>query len=428
MKENLNPLKSAQAYVKYACEVLGYGEDIYQKLATVRKFTEVNFSVEMDDGSMKVFTGYRSLHNNALGPAKGGVRFHPNVNIDEVKALSLWMSFKCAIADLPYGGGKGGVIANPKELSKSELQRLSRAYVRAIYPVIGEKVDIPAPDVGTDGQVMSWMTDEYQKLSGQHILGTFTGKPVEFGGSLGRTDATGLGVVMIIDRWAYYHGKNIEDLTGIVQGFGKVGTTTVEQFTKKGGKVLAIAHYSDKIEGRDYAIYNPDGLNYDDLYDWYYTQNHRNFLEYPNGEVISGKEFWALEADVLIPAALENAVTEEIAKNLQVDVIAEAANGPVTSAAEEVLKEKEIDLLPDILANGGGVVVSFYEWVQNLSMDSWTEAEVNERLGKKMEESYDKLYHLAQSYDLSLKQAAYVFPVKRITEAMALRGEVVLDQ
>ncbi len=424
MAEHLSALESVQKYIKEACDSLGYSDDVYQKLATIKLFTEVNFSVQMDDGSKRVFTGYRSLHNNALGPGKGGVRFHPTVTADEVKALSIWMSLKCALTDLPYGGGKGGVICEPKDLSPAELERLSRAYVRATAHVLGEFIDIPAPDVNTNGQVMSWMTDEYQMVTGESTMGTFTGKPVNFGGSLGREDATGLGVAMIVDRWAKYADIHTSDLTCAVQGFGNVGHYSMKHLEARGAKVLAVAHHSKRYDGDEYAIYNENGLSHESLHDWYYTQDHRDFLDYPDGEIISIDEFWKLNVDALIPAALEESVNEHTAELIKAKIIVEAANGAASVEGEEVLNSKGIILIPDILANGGGVIVSFYEWMQNQNFDYLSADEVHDRLEKKINNSYDTIHHLQEQYGCTIREAAYLAPVKRITQVMKLRGEI----
>lgn len=424
MAERLSALESVKKYIKDACDTLGYNDEVYQKLSSIKLFTEVNFSVQMDDGSKRVFTGYRSLHNNALGPGKGGIRFHPSVTADEVKALSVWMSLKCALSDLPYGGGKGGVICDPKELSKAELERLSRSFVRAIAPVIGEFQDIPAPDVNTNGQVMSWMTDEYQMLTGQSTMGTFTGKPVNFGGSKGREDATGLGVAMIVDRWTKYQDIETSDLSCAIQGFGNVGHYAMKHLEDRGARIVAVAHHSKNYVDNEYAIYNEDGLSHDDLFDWYYDQDHKDFLDYPDGEIISIEEFWKLNVDALIPAALEESVNEETAELIQAKVVVEAANGAATVEGEKILNNKGVILIPDILANGGGVIVSFYEWMQNQNFDYLSVEEVHDRLEERVNNSYDTIHRIQEQYSCTIREASYLAPIKRITQVMKLRGEI----
>lgn len=421
---SMNPLEAARSYLKAACDTLGYNGNAYRTLSEVQRFVEVTLPLRKDDGSVEMYKGYRSLHSDALGPGKGGIRFHPDVTPDEVKALSLWMSLKCAIADLPYGGGKGGLVVDPKILSEAELERLSREYVDALYPVLGEMQDIPAPDVNTDGRVMSWMTDEYQRLSGNSEMGTFTGKPVAFGGSQGRTEATGLGVVLCVKYWAEKTGREMKDLTCAVQGFGNVGSYAVKHMIREGSRVVAVAHHSKKPGFETYAIYNENGLSYEELNDWYYAKGHRSFLDFPGGRVIPGDEFWSLPVDVMIPCALENAVHEENAPLIKAKLVVEGANGPLTPHADRILRENGTEIFPDILANGGGVTVSYYEWVQNRMGLYWTEEEVLERFVRHVRRAIDAVWDAAEQYDTDLRRAAYLVPVKKIVEAMRLRGRL----
>ena len=419
-KETLNPLESAQSQVKNACEVLKLEPAVYELLKEPQRFVEISIPVRMDDGEIKIFKGFRSLHNDAVGPGKGGIRFHQGVNADEVKALSVWMTFKACITGIPYGGAKGGIIVNPQNLSQGELERLSRGYIRGLYKYLGEKIDVPAPDVGTNGQVMAWMVDEYNKLVGHQELGVITGKPVEWGGSLGRNESTGFGVGVITREICNKVGIDLNGATVIVQGFGNVGHATVKNIQKQGGKVIAIGEWEPK-EGT-YAIYNEEGLDFDDLYDHFYTKGNKSFRNYDKAKVISLDEFWEVEADILIPAALENAVTEEVAQKLKVKLLCEAANGPVTGEADKVLEEKGIVLTPDVLTNSGGVTVSYFEWVQNLYGYYWSEEEVIEKQEIAMVEAFNNIWKVKEEYNIRMREAAYVYSVKKVAEVMKLRG------
>lgn len=412
-KENLNPLKSVQERLKFACGMLELEDDVYDILKEPSRVIEVSIPVRMDSGKIKVFKGYRSMHSDALGPAKGGIRFHPDVNIDEVKALSIWMSLKCAIASLPYGGAKGGITVDPSELSIGELERLSRGYIRGLYKYLGEKIDIPAPDVNTNGQIMAWMVDEYITLTGNSSMGVITGKPLSFGGSKGRVEATGHGIAVITKAVLGEVGINIKDATAAVQGFGNVGSYSVKHLQKQGVKVVSIAK-------KDFAIYNEDGIDYDDVSE--FIKKDRDLRNYPNAKVISLDEFWTLKVDVLVPAALENAITKESAGKINAHVIVEGANGPVTPGADKILEDKGIIVVPDILANSGGVTVSYFEWVQNQYGYYWSEEEVIEREEKILMEAFSDLWRFKQSRNCTFRKAAYKHGVKRITEVMKIRG------
>ena len=333
-KENLNPLESAQHQVKQACDALNLAPEVYELLKEPKRMIEISIPVKMDDGSLKTFKGYRALHNDAIGPGKGGIRFHPGVNPDEVKALSVWMTFKCGVMGVPYGGGKGGITVDPLTLSQGELERLSRGYVQGLHKYLGEKIDIPAPDVGSNGQVMAWMVDEYTKLTGQNSIGVLTGKPVAWGGSEGRNEATGFGVSVIAREAARELGIDMKKSTVAIQGFGNVGRYTVKNVERQGAKIVAIAEWAPSVG--TYAIYNEDGLDFNDMAA--HIDEHKNLVEYPKAKKISLEEFWALDVDVLIPAALENAITEDVAKIVKAKLICEAANGPITPDADTVLK------------------------------------------------------------------------------------------
>lgn len=419
-KENLSPLKSAQKQIKLACEALELDPSVYELLKEPQRVLEISIPVKMDDGSVKTFKGYRSVHNDAIGPGKGGIRFHPEVNLEEVKALSIWMTFKCCVTGIPYGGAKGGITVDPTTLSEGELERLSRGYVRGIYKYLGEKIDIPAPDVNTNSQIMAWMVDEFVKLTGQHELGVITGKPVPWGGSKGRNEATGFGVAVITREAAKKYKIDIKDATVAIQGFGNVGSFTAKNVQELGAKIVAIGEWTPGHG--TYAIYNKDGLDFHDLYDHFYTKGNKNFLKYPKAKLIDLEEFWELDVDILIPAALENAVTKEIAEKLNAKLICEAANGPTTPEADEVLEKRGIPLTPDILTNSGGATVSYFEWVQNLYGYYWEEDEVVEKQEIAMVNAFNDIWKIQEGYNVSMRKAAYLHSVKKVAEVMKLRG------
>lgn len=417
-KETLNPLVNAQKQVKDACDLLGMEPAVYELLKEPLRVIEVSIPVKMDDGSVKVFKGFRSQHNDAVGPTKGGVRFHPNVSRDEVKALSIWMTFKCSVTGIPYGGGKGGIIVDPKELSEGELQRLCRGYVDAIYKLIGEKVDVPAPDVNTNGQIMSWFVDEYNKLTGCSAIGTFTGKPVEFGGSKGRNEATGFGVAVTAREAAKKLGIEMNGAKVAVQGFGNVGRFTVKNCMKLGGKVVAVAEWCR--EAGTYVIYNENGLDFKAMEE--HMEKNHNLVEFPGAKKLSMEEFWGLNVDILIPAALENAVTADVAKLINAKLVCEAANGPITPEADVILNEKGITVTPDILTNAGGVTVSYFEWVQNLYGYYWSEQEVESKEEEAMINAFNSIWTIKEQYNVPMRKAAYMHSIKKVSTAMKLRG------
>lgn len=420
-KESLNPLVNSQKQLKSACDLLGVEPIVYEMLKEPQRVIEVTIPVKMDDGSTKVFKGWRSAHSSAIGPSKGGVRFHPNVDLDEVKALSLWMTFKCGIVGIPYGGGKGGVCCNPQELSQRELEQVARGYIRGIYKYIGEKIDIPAPDVNTNGQIMAWMTDEYIKLNGEKMeVGFITGKPVGFGGSKGRNEATGFGVAVIAREMAKAMGLDIKTSTVAVQGFGNVGRFTVKNVQRQGGKVVAVAEY-DVASKKTYAIYNEAGFDFNELAK--YQEEKKTLLGFPGAKELSLEEFWKLSVDILIPAALENAIKAEEVPLINAKLICEAANGPITPEAAAMLIEKGIEIAPDILANSGGVLVSYFEWVQNLYGYYWSEEEVEEKQEVEMVKAFNNIWETKQTYKApTMRDAAFAYSVKKVAETMKLRG------
>jgi glutamate dehydrogenase len=417
-KENLNPLISAQKQVKAACDALGLDPAVYELLKEPVRVIEITIPVKMDDGSVKTFKGYRSVHNDAIGPAKGGVRFHPAVNLDEVKALSIWMTFKCCVTGIPYGGGKGGICVDPLELSEGEKERLARGYIAGMHKYLGEKIDVPAPDVNTNAQIMAWMVDEYNKYAGYDARGVLTGKPVQWGGSQGRTDATGFGVSVVVREAAKKLGIDMKGADVAVQGFGNVGGATVKNCQAQGANIVAVGEWTK--ETGTYALYNKDGLDYDDMKA--YMNEHGNLVGYPKAEQISLDDFWALEVDIMIPAAMENAVTAEVAKKINAKLVCEAANGPLTTDADEVFEERGITVTPDILTNAGGVTVSYFEWVQNLYGYYWGEEEVLEKEEIAMVDAFNAIWKIKEEYDVPMRKAAYMHSIKKIAEVMKLRG------
>ncbi|MGN9164315.1 Glu/Leu/Phe/Val family dehydrogenase [Tissierellaceae bacterium HCP3S3_D8] len=417
-KEMLNPLESAQKQVKIACNKLGLESSVYELLKEPQRVIEISIPVKMDDGTVRVFKGYRSIHSDAIGPGKGGVRFHPRVNIDEVKALSIWMTFKCCVTGIPYGGAKGGITVDPSELSQGELERLSRGYIQGLHKYLGEKIDIPAPDVNTNGQIMAWMVDEYIKLTGRNDVGVITGKPVEWGGSKGRNEATGFGVSVITREFAKKNNIDIKDATVAIQGFGNVGSFTVKNVQGQGAKIVALAEWTKEVG--TYALYNEDGLDYEDLAK--YMKEHKNLVNYPNAKNITLDQFWELDVDILIPAALENAITESVAEKINAKIICEAANGPITPDADVVLEKREIPVTPDILTNSGGVTVSYFEWVQNLYGYYWSEEEVVEKQEIAMIEAFNDIWKIREEHNVTMRQATYMHSVKKVADVMKLRG------
>ena len=407
----MNPLLMAQKQVKDACDRLKMPDSVYEILKNPLKVLEVSIPVKMDDGTVKVFTGYRSQHNDAVGPAKGGIRYHLDVNREEVMALSIWMTFKCSVTGLPYGGGKGGITVDPSTLSAGELERLTRGYMQGTYKILGEKVDIPAPDVNTNGQIIAWMTDEYNKLVGHSAIGVMTGKPVEFGGSKGREGATGLGVTFTVREAFKKLGINIKGSKVAVQGFGNVGSFFAQTSAELGAKIVAICEI-------DSTIYNAEGIDIMALREY----RKKNGTIKGFSKEISTEEFWSLEVDALVPAAMENAIDAEIAKTIRAKLIAEAANGPTSLEADKILADKGIHVLPDILANAGGVTVSYFEWVQNLHGYYWSAEEIHEKCERAMVEAFNAVYSVKEEYDVPMRTAAYMYSIKRIANVMKLRG------
>lgn len=411
--EILNPLIITQKRIENACDMLKLKNSVYELLKEPMRVLEVSIPVKMDDGSIKLFKGYRAQHNDAIGPTKGGVRFHPNVTLDEVKALSMWMTLKCSVAGIPYGGAKGGVVVNTKELSLEELQKLSRGYIRAIMSIVGPNKDIPAPDVNTNMQIMAWMVDEYNKIAGYNNPAAITGKPLIYGGSKGRNEATGYGVALMAHEAVKHLQMDLNNCTVAVQGFGNVGSYTALNLQKLGAKVIAVC---DVYGG----IFNKNGINIEKLVE--HVKNTGTVCNFEGATSITNEELLTLNVDILALAALENQITYENADNVKAKIIIEGANGPTTPEADEILFKKGVFLVPDILANSGGVIVSYFEWVQNLMNYYWTEKEVKERQELMMVDAYNAIFELAKQYSTDMRTAAYIISIKRIYEAMKIRG------
>ncbi|WP_204254238.1 Glu/Leu/Phe/Val family dehydrogenase [Mammaliicoccus sciuri] len=412
MSENLNLVSSTQEIIGEALNKLGFDEGMYDLIKEPMRLLTVRIPVRMDDGSVKTFTGYRAQHNDAVGPTKGGVRFHPDVDVEEVIALSMWMTLKCGIVDLPYGGGKGGIVCDPRQMSIHEVERLSRGYVRAISQIVGPTKDIPAPDVFTNSQIMAWMMDEYSQMDEFNSPGFITGKPIVLGGSQGRNRSTALGVVIAIEEAAKRRGKTIEGSRVVIQGFGNAGSFLAKFLYDQGAKIVGI---SDAYG----ALHDPEGLDIDYLLD-----RRDSFGTVTNlfDDTISNKELFEIDCDILVPAAISNQITEDNANDIKAEIVVEAANGPTTMAATKILSERGVLLVPDVLASAGGVTVSYFEWVQNNQGYYWTEEEVNEKLREKLVKAFDTIYNLAENRKIDMRLAAYIVGIKRTAEAARYRG------
>lgn len=411
--EDLNPFEIAKKQFDKAADLLNLNRDLKEILRTPKRQLIVSIPVRMDDGCIKVFEGYRVQHNIARGPAKGGIRYHPNVTLDEVKALASWMTWKCATVNIPYGGGKGGVICNPKNLSKAELEHLTRRYTSEIFPIIGPEIDVPAPDVYTDAQTMAWIMDTYSMTKGSTVLGVVTGKPVGLGGSEGRNTATARGCVYIIREACKVRRLALRGATVAVQGFGNAGSYVAQFLERDGARVIAL---SDSKGG----VFAGKGISMAKALE--HKQKTGALSGLKGTREITNAELLELKCDILVPAALENQITAANASHVQAKVIAEAANGPTTPRADEILFEKGALVVPDILANAGGVTVSYFEWVQDLQGFFWDEPQVNKALEQIMVRSFREVHEKMKSYATDLRTAAYVLAVGRVAEATQVRG------
>jgi glutamate dehydrogenase (NAD(P)+) len=412
-QENLNPFEISQQQIDNAAEILGLRHDLREVLKRPKRQLIVSIPIEMDDGTIRVFEGYRVQHNIARGPAKGGIRYHPQVTLDEVKALASWMTWKCATVNIPYGGGKGGIICDPKNMSKRELERLTRRYTSEIILIIGPDQDIPAPDVYTDSQTMAWIMDTYSMTKGYSCLGVVTGKPVALGGSLGRNEATAKGCFFVTQEALKVKGLPMRGSTAAIQGFGNAGAILARFYHEAGMKVIAV---SDTGGG----IYNKNGLNIPAVLQHKEATSHLKAC--PECEGISNEQLLELDCTVLAPSALENVITMANADRIRAKIIAEAANGPTTPGADKVLFEKGIFVLPDILANAGGVTVSYFEWVQDLQGFFWDEDIVNQQLERIMKKSFQDVYETSEKHKIDMRTAAYTLAIDRVVSATKVRG------
>ncbi|WP_152654640.1 Glu/Leu/Phe/Val dehydrogenase [Oceanobacillus sp. CFH 90083] len=413
-QENTDVLNSTLSIVETALNKLGYPEEVFDLLKDPLRMLTVRIPVRMDDGKVKVFTGYRAQHNDAIGPTKGGIRFHPDVTETEVKALSIWMSLKAGIVDLPYGGAKGGIICDPREMSFRELEALSRGYVRAVSQIVGPTKDIPAPDVFTNSQIMAWMMDEYSKIDKLNNPGFITGKPIVLGGSHGRESATAKGVTIALYEAAKKKGIDIKGARVVIQGFGNAGSFLSKFLHDAGAKVVAI---SDAYG----ALHDPKGLDIDYLLD---RRDSFGTVTKLFDKTITNKELFELDCDIIVPAAVENQITRDNAHNIKASIIVEAANGPTTMEATKILTERDILIVPDVLASAGGVTVSYFEWVQNNQGFYWSEEEIDRRLHEIMIKSFNNIYNMAKTRKIDMRLAAYMVGVRKMAEASRFRGWV----
>jgi glutamate dehydrogenase (NAD(P)+) len=412
-QESTNPYVNAMQQLQIVAEHLNLDPGLHEVLKHPQRELTVNFPVKLDNGTTRVFTGYRVQHNLSRGPAKGGIRYSPRTDIDEVRALAMWMTWKCAIVNIPFGGAKGGVLCDPRAMSQNELERMTRRYATEISLLIGPDTDIPAPDMGTNAQTMAWIMDTYSMHKGHTYPAVVTGKPVAIGGSEGRVDATGRGVYIIAREAAKALGFDLRGAKVAVQGFGNVGGVAARIFHEQGAKVVAVC---DALGG----LYNPNGLDIPSLMEC--SRRDGTLTTHPGGEPITSEQLLELDVDVLIPAALENQITSANAKRIQAKLIVEGANGPTTPSADRILYDRGVVLVPDVLANAGGVIVSYFEWVQDLQSFFWAENEVNSRMEQMMLHAYSSVIEIAARDKVDLRTAAYIIGVKRVADATTIRG------
>ena len=408
-----NPFEAMMLRFDQAAELLDLEPGLYRVLRNPEKQIIISIPVMKDNGEVEVYTGYRVLYNTSRGPAKGGIRFDLQVTLEEVKALAAWMTWKCAVVNIPFGGSKGGVVCDPHTMSASELERLTRRYTAGIINVLGPDSDVPAPDVNTNERVMAWIMDTYSMHVGHTTTAVVTGKPVEMGGSLGRREATGRGCMIVVKEALAHLGMSLEGTTVAVQGFGNVGSVAAQLLQAEGCKIIAIGD-------RAASIYNPDGIDVNDAIA--YVAKHRHLDGYSKGEIISGADLLTLDVDVLVPAALENVITTKNAGNIRARIICEGANGPTTAAADSILEENGVFVIPDILANAGGVTVSYFEWVQDRGGYFWTEQLVNDRLRDIMVQSFQAVLNLSRQHKVNMRTAAYMLAISRVATVHRLRG------
>jgi glutamate dehydrogenase (NAD(P)+) len=413
IKEDLNSFRIAMRQFDYAAEKCGLEPGLCEILRRPRRALSLSLPVKMDDGSIRVFEGFRVQHNSARGPCKGGIRYHPNVTFDELKALAMWMTWKCAIVNIPFGGAKGGIVCDPHKLSRNELERLTRRYTYEISPLIGPDKDIPAPDVYTDAQVMAWIMDTYSMTHGSSAPGVVTGKPLFLGGSLGRNEATARGCLFVIRAACEVMGTKLNEATVAIQGFGNAGSIAARLLSQDGAKIIAI---SDSRAG----VLNHSGLTVPELVA--YKAKTGSVANFPGSKAISSEAVLELPCDILIPAALENQITLQNAERVQARVVVEAANGPTTPDADLVLHDRGIMVIPDVLANAGGVTVSYFEWVQDLQELFWDEDDVNRRLERIMVKAFADVHATARKHNVEMRTGAYILAIDRVANAMRTRG------
>jgi glutamate dehydrogenase (NAD(P)+) len=403
----------AQSQFDLAAEKLDLDDGMRRVLRVPQRELTVNFPVTMDDGSVEVFTGHRVQHNVSRGPGKGGIRYHQDVTLDEVRALAMWMSWKCACVYIPFGGAKGGVVVDPKRLSTREVEGLTRRFTTEISPLIGPERDIPAPDVNTNAQTMAWMMDTYSMHHGYTIPGVVTGKPIAVGGSLGRNEATARGVVFTLLQWAEANRQALAGARVAIQGYGNAGSVAAALLAAEGSTIVAV---SDSSGG----IHNPAGLEPAKVTAW--KQEHGTVVGFPGSDEVTNQEILELECDILVPAALENQITRHNASNIKARVVAEAANGPTTPEADAILFDRGVYLIPDILCNAGGVTVSYFEWVQDMQSFFWTEERINQSLKEIMDRAFESVHAMSEQHEVEMRTAAYMVAVARVAEATMLRG------
>ena len=411
--EEMNPYKIALSQLARVAGILGLDDSIHGILQKPKRELTVHFPVNMERGGTQMFTGYRVQHNTSRGPCKGGLRFHPETDIDEVRALAMWMTWKCAVVNIPFGGAKGGVVCDPKALTRAELEDLTRRYTTEISLIIGPNSDIPAPDVGTNGQIMAWLMDTYSMHAGHTVPAVVTGKPISIGGSEGRLDATGLGVVLVTEEAFQKQGRALNGASVAIQGFGNVGGAAARLFARRGANVVAVSDVGG-------GVANPHGLNVPALVA--HVARTGSVAGFPDAEPVTNAEILETPCDVLVPAALQGQITEENAARVRAKMVVEGANGPTTPGGDAILHDRGILLIPDVLANAGGVTVSYFEWVQDIQSFFWSEDEVNERLGRILKRAFAEVWAAGEKHQVDLRTAAYIVGVARVAEATLTRG------
>jgi glutamate dehydrogenase (NAD(P)+) len=413
LEQELNPWEAQAARFDFAAQKLNLNEGLWKILRYPSREIIVHIPVSMDDGRIEVFTGFRVQHSIARGPAKGGVRYSPDVTLDEVRALASWMTWKCAVVNIPFGGAKGGIIVDPKKLSMTELEKLTRRYTAELIEFIGPEKDVPAPDVNTNEQTMAWMMDTYSMHMRQTVTAVVTGKPINIGGSRGRREATGRGVMIVCEEAIKKLGMVREETRVIVQGFGNVGSNAAKLMSDIGYKIIGIAEY-------DGGLYNSRGINIDMLLD--HRDRNKTIVGFPGADAADSRQLLVTDCDILIPAATENVITSQNAGNIKAKIVAEGANGPTTAAADEILAEKRVFVIPDILANAGGVTASYFEWVQDRQGYFWTERVVNEQLEFILKESFEEVVRFSETHSVNNRIAAYMLAIERVAHTIKMRG------